>query len=104
MSEAHGFPIYYELLSLDEARGREASANEDYREDFGDGFDDYLSAQLEMVRSTYDAGLVWGTAFSVRAPTGEFGASISLQALRRIDHEQFEMARADGWCAESRDR
>jgi hypothetical protein len=104
MSEAHGFPIYYELLSLEEALGREALANEDYREDFGDGFDDYLSAQLEMVRSTYDAGLVWGTAFSVRAPTGEFGASISLQAVTRIDHELFEMARADGWSAESRSR
>jgi hypothetical protein len=104
MSEDHGFPIYYELLSLDEALSGEASANEDYREDFGDGFDDYLSAQLEVVRSTYDAGLVWGTAFSVRAPTGEFGAAIPLQAVTRIDHEQFEMARVDRWGAESRGR
>jgi hypothetical protein len=62
-------------LSLEEALGREALASEDYRGDFGDGFYDYLSPQLEMVRSIYDAGLVWGTAFSVRAPTGEFGAS-----------------------------
>jgi hypothetical protein len=104
MSEVHGFPIYYELLSLDEALSQEALANEDYREDFGDGFDDYLSSQLEIVRSTYDAGLVWGMAFSVRAPSGEFGASISLQAVTRIDHGRFEMARADGWGATSRDR
>jgi hypothetical protein len=103
MSEAHGFSIYYEFLSLDEALGRETAANEDYREDFGDGFDDHPSAQLQMVRSTY-AGLVWGTAVSVRAPTGEFGASISLQAVTRIDHERFEMARADRWGAESRGR
>jgi hypothetical protein len=101
VSEAHGFPIYYELMYIDEAMAEETSANEDYRDDFGDTFDDYLSAQLELVRATYDAGLARGTAFSVRAPTGEFGASISLHDVRRIDHDRFELARASGWAAES---
>jgi hypothetical protein len=47
VSEVHGFPIFYELTSLDEALAQETSANEDFRQDFGDTFDDYLSAQLE---------------------------------------------------------
>ncbi len=40
--ERYGFPIFYELLSLDAALAEEESAIESDRDDFGDRVDAYL--------------------------------------------------------------
>jgi hypothetical protein len=88
--------IFYELESLDDALASEAVACESDREDMGDAFDGYLAGQLKIVRDLYARGGVWGTAFSMRAPHGEFG-TIALSQLTPISREQFERARECGW-------
>lgn len=51
--EHYGFPIFYELLPLDIALAKEASAIESDRDAFGEEFDAYRTSQLDMVRSVY---------------------------------------------------
>jgi hypothetical protein len=97
--ENYGFPIFYELLPLDAALAEERSAIESERDDFGDKFDDYQAAQLDRVRSIYAAGSAAGTAYSVRAPTGEWSSAIPLTELTPLSFEQFDAARASGWLA-----
>lgn len=92
--ERFGFPIFYELLSLDEALAEEASANEPYRDDFGDDFLTYLASQLDRVREVYAAGHVAGVAYSTRAPTGEWSSAIALADLAPLSSAEFEAARA----------
>lgn len=93
----YGFPIFYELLSLDAALASEEDACESDREIMGNAFDGYLAGQLRHVRDTYANGQVWGTAFSTRAPEGEWGSTIALAELRALSKEQFEAARERGW-------
>lgn len=88
---------YYELLSLDEALELERAANDQYRDDFGDDFADYLGSQLELVHATYDAGRASGTVYSIKAPKGEFSSSIYLRELVPLSQSQFESARERGW-------
>lgn len=95
--ERFGFPIFYELLSLDEALTEEASANEAYRDDFGDDFETYLASQLDRVREIYAASHVAGVAYSTRAPMGEWSSAIALADLVTLSSAQFEAARAGGW-------
>jgi hypothetical protein len=96
--EPFRFPIFYKLLSLDEALAAEESAIESSRDDFfGDDFDAHLASQLDWVRSVYAAGFTWGTAYSIRAPMGEGSGSILLAELMPLSHEQFDAARARGW-------
>ncbi len=95
----YGFPIFYELLSLDEALASEEEASEDDRDTFGESFDSYLAGQLKRVRATYAGGYVWGTAFSARAPEGEFSSAIPLVDLKLLSKEQYQAARARGWLA-----
>jgi hypothetical protein len=95
--ERFGFPIFYKLLSLDEALAAEESAIESARDDFGDKFDAYQASQLDWVRSIYAAGFTWGTAYSIRALTGEWSSSILLAELTPLSREQFDAARARGW-------
>lgn len=76
--EHYGFPIFYELLPLDDVLAEEASAIEPDRDAFGDGFDDYRASQLDLVRSVYAAGSAAGTAYSVPAPHGEWSSAIVL--------------------------
>lgn len=97
--DEYGFPIFYELLSLDEALASEQDACESDREIMGNAFDGYLASQLRHVRDTYANGQVWGTAFSTRAPGGEWGSTIALTELRTLSKEQFETARQHGWLA-----
>jgi len=85
------------LLSLDEALAAEESAIESSRDTFGDDFDTYQASQLDGVRSVYAAGFTWGTAYSIRAPTGEWSSSIPLAELMPLSREQFDAARARGW-------
>lgn len=95
--EHYGFPIFYELLPLDAALAEEASAIESDRDAFGDEFDAYRASQLDTVRSVYAAGSGAGTAYSVRAPDGEWSSAIALADLIPLSPEQFEAARASGW-------
>jgi hypothetical protein len=95
----YGFPIFYEVLSLDEALADEADSCGDDRESLGNAFDGYLAGQLRRVRDIYQADHVWGTAFSSRAPEGEFGTSIAVAELTPLSEEQFEAARGRGWLA-----
>jgi hypothetical protein len=95
--EHHGFPIFYELLPLDAALADEASAIESDRDAFGEEFDAYRASQLDMVRSVYAAGSAAGSAYSVRAPNGEWSSAIALADLALLSPEQFEVARASGW-------
>jgi hypothetical protein len=97
--EHYGFPIFYELLLLDAALAEEASAIESDRDAFGEKFDAYRTSQLDMVRSVYAAGSAAGTAYSVRAPHGEWSSAIALADLAPLSPEQFEAARASGWLA-----
>ena len=92
-----GFPIFYELLPLDAALAEEASAIESDHDAFGEEFDAYRTSQLDMVRSVYAAGSAAGTAYSVRAPNGEWSSAIALADLAPLSPEQFEAARASGW-------
>ncbi len=95
--EHYGFQIFYELLPLDAALAEEASAIESDRDTFGEEFDAYRTSQLDMVRSVYAAGSAAGTAYSVRAPNGEWSSAIALADLAPLSPEQFEIARASGW-------
>ncbi len=95
--ERYGFPVFYELLSLDAALAEEESAIESDRDDFGDRFNAYLASQLDMVRAAYAAGSAAGTAYSVRAPTGEWSSAIPLADLTPLSLEQFDAARVSGW-------
>jgi hypothetical protein len=95
--ERFGFPIFYELLSLDEALAEEASANESYRDDFGDDFDTYLTSQLDRVREIYAAAHVAGVAYSTRAPIGEWSSAIALADLAPMSRAEFEAAREGDW-------
>lgn len=95
--ENYGFPIFYELLPLDVALAEEASAIESDRDDFGEEFDAYRTSQLDIVRSVYAAGSAAGTAYSVRAPNGEWSSAIALADLASLSLEQFEAARASSW-------
>jgi hypothetical protein len=95
--EHYGFPIFYELFPLDDALAEEASAIEPDRDAFGDEFDAYRASQLDMVRSVYAAGSAAGTAYSVRAPNGEWSSAIVLADLKPLSPEQFDAARASGW-------
>jgi hypothetical protein len=92
----YGFPIFYELLPLDAALAEAASAIESDRNTFGEKFDAYRVSQLEMVHSVYAAGSVAGTAYSVRAPNGEWSSAIASADLAPLSPEQFETARAGG--------
>jgi len=92
-AEHYGFPIFYELLPLDAALAEEESAIESDRDDF----DAYQASQLDRVRSIYAAGSAAGTAYSIRAPTGEWSSAIPLAELTPLSLEQFEAARAGGW-------
>ena len=96
--DEYGFPIFYELLSLDEALASEEDACESDREIMGNTFDGYLASQLRHVRDTYANSYVWGTAFSTR--DGEWGSTIALAELRALSKEQFKAARERGWLAE----
>jgi hypothetical protein len=96
-SEHYGFPIFYELLPLEAALAEEASAIESDRDAFGEEFDAYRASQLDMVHSIYAAGSAAGTAYSVRAPNGEWSSAIALADLAPLRPEQFEAARASGW-------
>jgi len=93
----YGFPIFYEVLSLDEALADEANACEDDREAMGNAFDGYIAGQLRRVRDIYKTDHVWGTAYSVRAPEGESGTSIALAELKPLSKEHFDAARKRGW-------
>lgn len=93
----YGFRIFYELLPLDVALAQEASAIEPDREAFGAEFEAYRTSQLDMVRATYSTGSAAGTAYSVRAPNGEWSSAIALADLAPLSPEQFEAARACGW-------
>lgn len=95
--EHYGFPIFYELLPLEVVLAEEASAIEPDRDTFGQEFEAYRTSQLDMVRSVYAAGSVAGTAYSVRAPNGEWSSAIALADLAPLSPEQFEAARASGW-------
>jgi hypothetical protein len=99
--EHYGFSIFYELLPLDVALAEEASAIESDRDAFGDEFDAYRASQLDMVRSVYAAGSAAGTAYSVRAPDGEWSSTIALADLTPLSSEQFDAARASGWLTPS---
>lgn len=99
--EHYGFAIFYELLPLDVALAEEASAIESDRDAFGDEFDAYQTSQLDMVRSIYAAGSAAGTAYSVRAPNGEWSSAIALADLTPLSPEQFDAARASGWLTPS---
>ena len=92
-----GYPIFYELWSLDEALADEEACGEPDRDVFGDDFDAYLAGQLKRVGTIYAEGYVYGTAFSSRAPSGEFSGGIPLATLVSISQEEFEAARASGW-------
>lgn len=78
----YGYPIFYELWSLDEALADEEACGE--REVFGDEFDAQMASQLARVRTIYKEGYAYGTAFSSRAPTGEFSGGIPLRTLVSI--------------------
>jgi hypothetical protein len=97
--ESYGFSVYYELLSLDQALASEEASNQQYSDDFGDDFPAYLASQLDIVRSTYARGSVRGTAYSVRAPTGEFSSSIPLTDLLPLTQMQFDAVKTSGWSA-----
>jgi hypothetical protein len=75
----------------------EASANESYRDDFGDDFDAYMASQLDRVREIYAAAHVAGVAYSTRAPTGEWSSAIALADLAPLSSAEFEAARAASW-------
>ncbi|HUA74364.1 MAG TPA: hypothetical protein VL988_06375 [Solirubrobacteraceae bacterium] len=93
----YGFPIFYEILSLDEALAEEDSAIAMDREVFGDGFEGFRAGQLNRVRALYESGAASGTAYSVRAPEGEWSSAIPLADLLPIVAEQFNAARASNW-------
>lgn len=99
-SHIDGLAVFYELLSLEEAIAEERAADERYREELGSGFEAHLKAQLEIVRATYAAGLAWGTAYSARAPAGEFGTHV-LDGLQAMSRERFEAARERAWAGGS---
>jgi hypothetical protein len=97
--DAYGFPIFFEVLSLDEALASEAAACEGDRELMGNAFDGYLAGQLQQVQDIYASGRVWGTAFSARVPDGEWASTIALVELRVLSKEQFEAAHERRWLA-----
>ncbi|HEY5193625.1 MAG TPA: hypothetical protein VIJ39_07105 [Solirubrobacteraceae bacterium] len=99
--EHYGFPIFYELLPLDAALAKEASAIESDRDAFGEEFDAYRISQLDMVRSVYAAGSAAGTAYSVRAPNGEWSSAIALADLAPLSPEQFQAARTSSWLTQN---
>ena len=94
-SSVDGLAVFYELLSLEEASAEERAADEQYRE-LGPDFAAHLTAQLEIVHATYAAGLAWGTAYSARAPHGEFGTHV-LDGLNKLSYQKFQVARESGW-------
>jgi hypothetical protein len=95
--EPFRFPIFYKLLSLDEALATEEAAIESSHDTFGDDFDAFQASQLNWVRSVYAAGFTWGTAYSIHARTGDWSSSILLAELMPLSREQFEAARVRGW-------
>ena len=82
-----GLVIYGYAMTLKEVEDQERQLGADAEE---------LDYTLRIMRQQMEQGFVWGKAYSVACPDGEYGLT-PVRAATRITKEEFDNAQAAEW-------